>query len=465
MFNDDFQEDDGIEIVGKYEELRKSRSPIFFDVDEFGSIIDFYLRNNKYNLAFEATDLASDLHPDSAEIQLKKAQVYITKGKNEDALDLIEALKKKDPFNFEIILNEGIAFLNMNEPVKSRACMKKALELSDSNEDKADIFLTFAREYVIHSLSDEAITCFENAMILDDSIDEYFDFAEFCLENEKYIEAIEILEQMIEKDPFHINGWLNLAGAYIYTKRENDALNALDYVLAIKPDESFAYYLTGLCFFNTDNHEKALEALKKSLELDPKSSSANKLIADIHWQSENPAGAKSYLEKYLEVIPSDAEAFFMLYSISDNNPELKRDSILKANELDPENVVYNVSLAYEYIKEHKYSVASVIAENAVKADPLYDRAWVMYSVAEYYLSSPLEAWRIIIRGLRVLGGMPSSLLQLLSFYCFMMKRLRAGWRYFFLSVSFVNSNPKIPYFFNEYFDTKDFNKFIQNKKN
>lgn len=465
MFDDDFLEEEGTEIVSRYEELKKSRSPIFFDVEEFGSIIDFYLRNNQIRHASEATDLASDLHPGSVEIQLKRAQLLITNGKNEDALDLLEEIRRKDPGNFEIYLNSGIAYLNLNQPSDARRCLKQSLATAEHSEDKADVWFTFAREYALRSYREDAETCFEKGVRLTGMVEDYFDFAEFCLEHDLYEEAIYALELMLEKDPFHVNGWLNLAGACIYVKREHDALNALDYVLAIRPDDSFAYYLRGLCYFNTDETENAKEAVMKSLSLDPDSIQSLKLMTDILWQSDASVEVVPYLEKYIERVPDDAEAFFMLSAVTAGGHDERCLLLQKAIGLDPANPAYTTALAYEYMNEKKYETAMEYAQRALQNDPEYDRAWVVLSVCEFYFRSPLDAWRVTLRFLRKVKGYPMHLMLLLSFYCSAMGRHTAAWRYYFFAVTVLRSHTDVPPVLTEYFDTSDFRKFIQNKKN
>jgi len=464
MFDDDYREDEGTEIVGRYEQLRKSRSPIFFDVDEFGSIIDFYLRNNQLKSANEATELAADLHPDSVEIQLKRTQLLIGNARYVEALELLSDLKKKHPGYFEIHLQFGIINIATGKLTAARKCLNRSLACTVSQDEKIDIWLTFAREYMAQAHRDEAFYCFEKAMQIDDSAEDYHDFAEFCLSNEKYEEAIEILKMMLDKEPFHVNGWLNLAGACIYVRRDREAMEAVEYALAIKPEDAFALYLAGLCHFNSENNEKALEYCYRSIEIDPESVNTLRLICDILWQSKDPLAAKPWLLKYTALAPMDAEAFFMLGTVCKANSRERYRYFRKAIELDESNVHYLTSMAHEYITAGNYKKALTFAREALRADDQSERAWIVSSVCEFYLNSPLEAWRCILRAIRHSETNPMSLWLHLSFYCFSMGRLRAGWRYYYKAVAFQSAS-FFPPVLSDYFEIGPFSKFIQYKKN
>jgi tetratricopeptide (TPR) repeat protein len=464
MFEDDYREEEGTEIVGRYEQLKKSRSPIFFDVDEFGSIIDFYLRNNQLKSANEATELAADLHPDSVEIQLKRTQLLIGNARYTEAMELLTDLRRKHPGYFEIHLQTGIIHIATKNLAAARICLEKSLSCTISQDERIDIWLAFAREYMAQSYRDDAFTCFEKAMLLDDAVEDYHDFAEFCLSNEKYDEAIEVLNMMLDKEPFHVNGWLNLAGACIYTRRDNEALEAVEYALAIKPDDAFALYLAGLCHFNTEDNEKALDFCYRSLNIDSESLNTLRLVSDILWQSKDPSEAKPYLVRYIELAPQDAEAFFMLGTICRQNSRERFKYFRKAIALDDQNVHYLTAMSHEYIISKNYTKAQTYALDALQADDQSDRAWIVNSVCEYYLNSPAEAWKCIISAIRRAEKVQMSLWLHLSFYCFSMGRLRAGWRYYYKAVAFQSAS-FFPPVLTDYFEIGQFSKFIQFKKN
>ena len=58
-------------LLRKYEDLRSGVQSIFFDVEEFEQIIDYYLDDFQYDEATEAARLGKQQHPTSIEISYK----------------------------------------------------------------------------------------------------------------------------------------------------------------------------------------------------------------------------------------------------------------------------------------------------------------------------------------------------------------------------------------------------------
>ncbi len=73
------------------------------------SIIDYYIESNNSIKAFEAATLASEQHPNSVSIQLRKARVLLDKGRAVEALRILKKLENIEPGNHEIYVAKGTA--------------------------------------------------------------------------------------------------------------------------------------------------------------------------------------------------------------------------------------------------------------------------------------------------------------------------------------------------------------------
>ena len=58
-------------LLRKYEDMRSGVQSIFFDVEEFEQIIDYYLDDFQYEEAREAAKFGNQQHPGSVEIKYK----------------------------------------------------------------------------------------------------------------------------------------------------------------------------------------------------------------------------------------------------------------------------------------------------------------------------------------------------------------------------------------------------------
>lgn len=102
-----FGDEETLEAVKKFEDSLRSRKGLFFDVYEFESIIDYYLSADNVKKASEAIDIAFRIHPNSSEIQLRKAEILMMENKFNEAQSLLNYLIKIDPFNCEVFYFVG----------------------------------------------------------------------------------------------------------------------------------------------------------------------------------------------------------------------------------------------------------------------------------------------------------------------------------------------------------------------
>ena len=69
----------------KFESMLKSNKFLFFDVDEFESIIIYYLESGNTSLANKAIKMASKQYPENSAISLLKIESLIVQNKINEA--------------------------------------------------------------------------------------------------------------------------------------------------------------------------------------------------------------------------------------------------------------------------------------------------------------------------------------------------------------------------------------------
>jgi len=126
-------EDELKDSVQKFERMRKNNENYFFDVIEFENIIDYYIESNNSIKAFEAATLASEQHPNSVSIQLRKARVLLDRGRAVDALKILKKLENIEPGNHEIYVAKGTAMGIMGDIQGAKKMFDYALTL-DSDD-------------------------------------------------------------------------------------------------------------------------------------------------------------------------------------------------------------------------------------------------------------------------------------------------------------------------------------------
>ena len=135
--------------VQKFERMRKNNESYFFDVIEFETIIDYYIESNNSSKAFEAATLATEQHPNSVSIQLRKARVLLDKGRAVEALRLLKKLENIEPGNHEIYIAKGTAYGMLGDIQGAKKMFDYSLTLD--SEDVENIL--FAITSVLQNLN------------------------------------------------------------------------------------------------------------------------------------------------------------------------------------------------------------------------------------------------------------------------------------------------------------------------
>src|SRR5688500_6538687 len=154
-------EDENRELVELYERLIQDRSLIFFETDEYESIIEHYLIRGAYKKAQRVTDQALQQHPFSAMLRLKKAQLLCLDHKHEDALEVLEDALLYEPTNYEIFLQIAGVFDELERYAESIEYFEKAL-IHGTHKD--EILLNQAYVFENWSKYDRAAEALENAL-------------------------------------------------------------------------------------------------------------------------------------------------------------------------------------------------------------------------------------------------------------------------------------------------------------
>ena len=94
----------------KFESMLKSNKFLFFDVDEFESIIIYYLESGNTSLANKAIKMASKQYPENSAISLLKIESLIVQNKIDEAEKLVNKLFLLESNNSEIILQKSRIF-------------------------------------------------------------------------------------------------------------------------------------------------------------------------------------------------------------------------------------------------------------------------------------------------------------------------------------------------------------------
>lgn len=148
----------------------------------------------------------------------------------------------------------------------------------------------------------------------DDSFDRLYREGTQLLHKDKPAEALPLLERAHKLDPGHVDAAINLAGAYILTKKFSRAVGVLEPLREIAADTpAFWTNLGAACLGNPilaqdEEQQKAIEAFKHAYELDPIAPNVAYNIGLIYRDRKEYVDAIHWFQQALKTNPDDQHA-------------------------------------------------------------------------------------------------------------------------------------------------------------
>ena len=130
---------------------------------------------------------------------------------------------------------------------------------------------------------------------------------ETLIAKENYDEAIKMLQSFIDEQPYNISAWKTMAEAHVGKGDFREALDNIEYCLAINPMYKQALLLKAHCFFHLNQLNQAHEIYQELEEKDSLNGRIYYMDAVTLANMEKFEEAKEVLEKALKYISDDDE--------------------------------------------------------------------------------------------------------------------------------------------------------------
>ncbi len=365
------------QAVRKFEKMKRNNENYFFDVIEFESIIDFYLESNNPNQAFEAATVASDQHPNSVSIQLRKAKVLLEKGRAVETLKILKKMESIEPGNHEIYIAKGTAMGMMGDIQGARKMFDYALSLD--SDDVENILFSIVSVLQNMNYYEQLIPYLLQLIEREPEIRTHlYDLAYAYDKIEKYPDSIRFYLKYLEEDPFSDSAWYNLGIIYNKLDKQEKAIEAYDYALAINSENTFAIFNKGNILSNLDRYTEAIPVYLEYLENEPDSFEAMTYLAECYEHTDNIALARKYYNDAIDLDPEFADPWFGLgvIELNSGNPGDSLIFFRKAVRLDDENPEYWYLLGKAHYVKGEVKQALSCFREALKLDIYYDEIWI-----------------------------------------------------------------------------------------
>jgi len=402
--------------VQKFERMRKNNESYFFDVIEFESIIDYYIENSNSVKAYEAATLASEQHPNSVSIQLRKARVLLDKGRAVETLTILRKLENIEPGNHEIYIAKGTALGMLGDIQGAKKMFDFSLTLDSDDVEN----ILFAITSVLQNLN-----YYEHLipylLQLTDLEPEFFahlyDLAYAYEKTEDYENSIYYYLKYLEEEPFSDSAWYNLGIIYSKLEQHEKAMEAYDFALAINAQNTFALFNKGNILSNLGRYGEAIPVYHEFLEIEPDSYEAVTYLAECYEKTNDLTLARKYYHDAIELSPDFSEPWLGLgvIELTTGNPDDSLIFLRKAVRLDDENPEIWFLLGKAHNAKGEKKAALRCFREALKLDAYYDDVWSELGRIIFREGFAVKALPYLDQAYRIIGDVPGINYLLASF--------------------------------------------------
>jgi tetratricopeptide (TPR) repeat protein len=383
--------------LSKFESMLKTNNVYFFDSIEFEEIIHYYIDSGKNSLAKKAIKLGLRQHPNSILLKLLRAELLIFDGEYDVASSLLRELQAIEPTNEEIYVQQASIFSKKDNHEGAINSLKIALVYTD---DEADILSMIGMEFLYLDNFEEARLSFAKCLEVD--FEDYSSLYNviYCFDMQnKHEEAIEYINNYLNKDPYSEVAWHQLGRQYFIIENYTEALRAFDYAVLI--DEYFvgAYLEKAKTLEQLKEYKEAIENYKITIDLDDPTSFVFLRIGGCYENLNKTSLAIQYYKKAVHEDPLLDKGWLAITQLiiakGDYNKALYY--INKAIEIDDKNSLYWRKYAEINLKLNFFEEAVRAFENCILLEDFDIAIWVGLSDVLCYLGDFEDALKNLLK--------------------------------------------------------------------
>ena len=222
--NDYYKSDEFLELLHKYEEARRNNSSVFFDLQEFNDLIEYYNSEEHVDIAEQVVNQALTFYPGASYPLSFKAKMSIWRDHNiEDAHYWAEQIADKQSTDYYYI--QGEILLAEGKPKESDTYLSKKL-LEVPLDEYEDFILDVAQLFLYYNEVELSKKWISMSNLQDDP--DYIDLkGNLAIIQGNYHDAEKIFDSLIDEAPYDSSLWNRLAAMQLLNNDAESSINIL----------------------------------------------------------------------------------------------------------------------------------------------------------------------------------------------------------------------------------------------
>lgn len=371
-------------MVNRFEKMLKHKKAVYFDVAEFGQIIETYLDDNNLNKAAKAIQIGLIQHPGSDELLFSKARLLFLNNKSDDALKILDYLEHNDPDLPDLFVLRGTIMLNKLLVDNAIDSFNHAMKICPP-EEQYDLLWDIGEIYMEFELFDEASACFKSALKFNgNDPDLIFNMALSCEYGFNFKSAEYYYNLYLDKQPYDFYAWFLLSNCFTKQGEYLKAIEAIDFSMAVNDQYEINYFQRAYNLYRLSSYNEAIEWFKKFLDFRFNSFISYYILAQCY---QNTGDSKNAIKFFRKTIQTDirmgiytAEPYLSLGQIYEATGKkgLARRFYYQAFKIDPSNPYVLKAMAF-FLAGENIGVSEKYFNQYIRTNPDNEDAYIKYS--------------------------------------------------------------------------------------
>ena len=367
------------EALNRFKQSLISGQKSYFDVSEFEGIVEYLLDEGDINASEIAAKQGIQIHPGAVPLQLKYAQVLLSKGMYENALKYLELAEHLEWANPDVHLMKGSAWLILGEDQYAEKSFRRALKTAETEKD--DIFYHIGAAYIQAGEVKKAVDYFEKALQINPRNEmALYELGFFSDQQGDFQKSIQYYNRYLNIDPFNYSTCFNLGITYNKAGQYDKAVEAYEFAHALNDDFNQALFNIGNAYANSGKYREAIQKYNEYLEIDPENDDAYCYIGECYLNLEDYIQSEYNYQKAIKVNPENDTAWFGVGLIMwvEKKWEESIVFIKKAVSLDDTNPEYLLSLGKVLSDLNHLEKAIEALQKAAALEPENNEIWLTW---------------------------------------------------------------------------------------
>ena len=265
--SDYYQSKDFQELLQRYEVAIANGDSVYLEPDELTDLAEYYYMCGRYEASEDACDYALRLFPDATEPAIFKARfALIARADIDEAYRHLASAPDKTILEYYYMSAELLLY--QGKPEEAMDYLKEVYASLGDEEDIADFSIDIATLFIDYHFHEQAQYWLSQSSEVDAA--DYREVqARIALAQGRFEEGEQILNELIDENPYDIQYWNNLALGRFSAGKLPEAIDAANFALAINPDDVEAVNTKAHVLFAQGKYEEASVWFGHSAEIHP----------------------------------------------------------------------------------------------------------------------------------------------------------------------------------------------------